>query len=239
MAGKTLKKFNCRYEELPVVGSLLLTSLERDKTDFINYSPNFNERFITNFKTTLTEVDEIIHPQNLKDEISFLNNRMTNLMNSSKDLLSRLEGYVTRTTSLRIKPDDFGIKTVLDRISQGDVEGFTEKLKIVLKNIDDNITALKHKGYSDEARTSLMNIHKSLKDANTEQYNKLKTNENHIVENTARLNELWDMMHEIMNAGETLYKITRPTRFEDYSWSKLQIRAKKETTKVIEEEKTH
>ncbi len=238
MAGKTVKKFSCRYEELPVIGSFLRTNLERDKTDFLNYSPDYNDEFIANYTSKLNEVEEIVNPKNLIDEVKVITSKIANLMSSTRDLLNKLEGYVKRATGLKIKPEDFGIKAVREKISVRDVEGFSDKLKIVLKNIDDNIAALKQKGYPEEARVSLANINTSLKTANTEQYEKMKVKENLVLENMGKLNELWDIMADIMDVGKILYKISKPKKVADYTMSSLQSNVRKETKKAVGEEST-
>lgn len=237
MAGKTVKKFNCRYEELPVIGSFLKTNLERDKSDFLLYSPDYNDTYISNFSRKITEVEEIINPKSFADETKVVTNKLVNMMNSTKDLLNRLEGYVKRASGLKINPDDFGIKALREKISSRDAEGFAEKLKIVLKNVDDNITVLKQKGYPEEARASLGNISTSVKAANTEQYERMRIKENLILENLEKLNELWDMMQNIMEIGKILYKISKPDKYSDYAINTLMSKVRKEVRKTVEEEK--
>ncbi len=177
MAGKTVKKFSCRYEELPVIGSFLRTNLERDKTDFLNYSPDYNDEFIANYTSKLNEVEEIVNPKNLIDEVKVITSKIANLMSSTRDLLNKLEGYVKRATGLKIKPEDFGIKAVREKISVRDVDDVGSTVKIVLKNSDDNIAALKQRKVTLKERGFPANIKHSLKTASAVAHKQYEGNE--------------------------------------------------------------
>jgi hypothetical protein len=221
--------FNLRIEEVPVLGGFIKNSFIRDQKDFTAYSPDFNKKYLESYTAKLEAVETLVNPIKLTKELSVITERIYNNLVALRPLLNRLEGYTNRANgSLTIAPKDFGIKEVRAKITSRNVEATLNNLKILLENVDNNIEALKAKGYSDDARTEIGAIQKAIKDDNQAQNVKLDEREAHVRTNIKTLNELWDQMSDIMDSGKRIYKSVDAVKAKDYTLTALKKRISQE-----------
>lgn len=221
--------FNLRIEEVPVLGGFIKNSFIRDQKDFTAYSPDFNKKYLDSYSAKLEAVETLVNPIKLTKELSVITERIYNNLVALRPLLNRLEGYTNRANgSLTIAPKDFGIKEVRAKITSRNVEATLNNLKILLENVDNNIDALKAKGYSDDARTEIGTIQKAIKDDNQAQNVKLDEREAHVRTNIKTLNELWDQMSDIMDSGKRIYKSVDAVKAKDYTLTSLKKRISQE-----------
>jgi hypothetical protein len=55
-----MKIYNCKNEELPVIAEYLLFSLKRDLSDFMAFSPKFNNAHVTTFDGKIKTANNLI-----------------------------------------------------------------------------------------------------------------------------------------------------------------------------------
>lgn len=231
------RKFNLRIEEMPVIGKFLYDSFERDFADFEEYSPDFNNAYKTAFEGKVEAVEDIVNPKKLIAELKKITQAMYKNIDSLRPIMNKLEGYANRVDpeDLTILAKDFGIKPVRDKISNKDQEALLENLKVVLQNVDDNLSALQAKGWTPAQDTQLRDKRQQIFDANAAQNLKMDAREAKVEENIPILNDLWATMQDVMDAGRVrLYKLTNKEKAGDYTLSKLKNRVRQE--KKIDEE---
>lgn len=221
--------FNLRIEEIPVLGAFIKNSFVRDRNDFLEYSPDFNENYLNNYIEKLNAVESLVNPIKLTKELSVITERIYSNLVALRPLLNRLEGYTMRASgSLTIAPKHFGIKEVRAKITSRNVEATLNNLKILLENVDNNFEALKIKGYSEEARKEIGSLQKAIKDDNLAQNIKLDERESHVRTNIKVLNELWKEMTDIMDSGKRIYKSVDAVKAKDYTLTALKKRLSQE-----------
>jgi len=226
---KVKYNFNLRIEELPVLGGFIRNSFSRDQKEFIAYSPDFNSNYLDTYTNKLEAVETLVNPIKLTKELSVITERIYNNLTALRPLLNRIEGYANRAGStLTIAPKDFGIKEVRAKITSRNVEATLNNLKILLENVDNNMEALKAKGYSDEARKDIGSLQKGIKDDNLAYNVKLDEREAHVRTNIKVLNELWELMSDIMDSGKRIYKSVDGVKAKDYTLTSLKKRLSQE-----------
>src|SRR3989339_560334 len=227
----TARKFTLRIEEMPVVGGFLLKSFEIEIVEFQAYSPDFNPAYKTAFESKLATVESIVNPKKIQGELKKITDNMYSATEGLRSQLQLLEGYIKRAENLTILPKDFGISALRNKIAKKDQEAVIENLKVLFQNIDDNLAAIQAKGFTTAAYNKLKTTRDSIKTANQSQNEKMNQKQKLVEDNIGTLNELWDIMNDIMDAGKRIAKSNTTLRIDDYTKTKLQKRVRHEFTK--------
>jgi len=221
-------KITCRIEELPVLGSFLLTSMQGSLTDFTGYSPDYNAAYITAANADLTGIENLVNPKQLTAELKLITLRIYSNMSILRGKIDLLEGYINRATGLTIGKKDFGISEVRKKNNRKDTEGLIAALVFLLTNVSNNMPALALKGYTPAQHAALVALKDAFKTDNTAQNTKVNDRNNKVVSNYAKLNAFWDKLVDIADAGKRIYKSTAPNRLDDFTMSKLKARINQE-----------
>lgn len=230
------KKFTCRIEELPVLGGFIGISFESYIIDFINYSPDFKEPYLANYKARLNAVEEIVFSKKIGHELKLVTARLYKTMDELREPLNRLGGYVDRAVDLSVNTKDFGIRKVRDSINRRDTEMFLSGMAFLIQNIDDNMERLAAKGFSDSSRELFLSVKNKVKEDNDLQNIKIGERSNLVHANMRKLNELWLLMSDIMKTGKILYKNTDAARAKEFTMTVLKDRIRQEKQKRMVEE---
>ena len=227
MAPVTLK-IKCRIEELPVLGSFLLSSMQGSLADFTGFSPDYNAGFMTTANADLALIEALINPKQVTAELKVITTRMYNNMNLLRGKIDLLEGYINRATGLTIGKKDFGISEVRKKNNIGDVEGLVSALSFLLTNVANNTVAITAKGFTPAQNTALTTLRNDLKADNVAQNNKVNERNNKVIANYGKLNLFWDKIADIADAGKRIYKSTAQNKVDDYTMTKLKARIRQE-----------
>ena len=225
-----IRKFYLKNEEMPVVGNFLLKSFETDMAHFQAYSPDFNPAYKEAYQAKLLEVDNIINPKKILAELKKITDILYTDAENLRNHLQLLEGYVKRAEDLTIMPKDFGITALRKNLSRKNIEGVIEDLKVLFQNIDDNLPALQAKGFTNQAYDKLKAIRDNIKLQNQKQNEKISQKQSLVDENIEILNQLWDMMSNIMDAGKRIARSNPKVLPDNYTKTKLQKRVNREIT---------
>lgn len=224
-----------RIEELPILSEMVARSLERDLADFSAYSPDFNAAYLEAFKVKITAVEELINPKSMLAEQKVITERLYANMESLRDPLNRLEGYVKRAKDqLTMASKDFGIVQVRRNLGKKDVETVLAGLKVLMQNIQANLNALKPKGFTDEALALIEKLSKEIKVDSLDQQSKINARRQMIADNAKTLNDLFNQIRDVLETGKILYKRRQPLKLEDYTLTKLRRSIRSERKKPQE-----
>ena len=226
------RKFSFRIEEMPVVGGFLLKSVELDFAEFQAFSPDFNPAYKTTFQTKLESVDSIVNPKKIQSELKKVTENMYASSESLRNQLQLLEGYIKRAENLTIAPKDFGISAIRKSITNKDQEALIENLKILIQNIEDNLTSIQEKGFTTTAYDKLKATRDSIKSANQTQNEKMNQKQKLVEENIEVFNELWTIMSDILDTGKRIAKNNIQLRADNYTIAKLKKRVRNERPKT-------
>lgn len=225
------KRFNVSVEDLPVIAGFVGTSFESNQSDFTDYSPDFQQPYLTNYKAKLALIEEIVFPKKITNEIKVVTERISAAMEATRDPLNRLEGYASRAKNLSINPADFGIQEVRKAISAKNNEKYYSSMGNLLGNVEANFTQLSEKGFTAEAKEVLLNARKNVKADIDLQNSKLNEKGDLVEDNIESLNELWDLMADILKTGKMLYKNKDKSKTTEFTMSTLKARVKAERKK--------
>lgn len=219
------KKFNCKMQDIPVIAGFLLASMERDKADFISYSPMFADPFMADTRIKQAECYEIVKAADVLKLQKVVKTQIETAGTQLRVQLNKCEGYLKMAESqLDIKVDDFGLKSIRNALSKSDMEKTISEGRTLVTNLKRNAAALSEKGLKqagiDEMATLITEI-----DTLNERHNALKNDRSRAAgDNYAMLNDMWDTIGTIVAAGRAMYKGVDAIKLREYTMTNLQGR---------------
>jgi hypothetical protein len=230
--------FKCRIEELTFLGVFILVSFNRDKADFIKFSPDYNDPFADNCEQTITVVEELVAPKKLTGEMKKITQQLADLFTHCRNMMNKVERYVDKASKdgleLTMAPGDFGIKAVCEAAGHRNDEGMVKNLRTVQQNLTANLDALIPKGYTAEVQAELKTLIRDLNDASVAQTLKKNERMELVKNNMGELNNLWLIIDDLMKSGKAIYKEKDKSRLRDYTYAELiknvQLKRKQEET---------
>lgn len=200
-------KIPIRVDELPTLGSFVLTSYATNITDFTNYSSEYDLAYGTTVDVEMKAIEDLVVPKQLNAELKVITQRIYSDQATVTTIINLLEGYLNRAVGLTIAAKDFGISTVRNANRSGDIEGLVTALGTVGKNVSDpiNMAALTAKGYSAAKQTAFVALTKSLKDGNVAQNKKINDRAVLVKNNHVAINNFWLKINDICDAGKRIY----------------------------------
>lgn len=209
-------------EELPVIAGFVADSLTADLTTFSDFSPMFDEAYVTSIRTKRAYCLELessdITIQKLKKVTAALVERESGL----RSVLNKVEAYVKLAgSSLDVSTDSFGLKTLRDAISRGNDEGVIAGLQTLLKNINRNLSALQAKGLAQTTVDELSAAMTDIDTMNNEQNMLANTRNQNTASNIADYNALWDLLSPVLETGRSLFRGVDDVKLKEYTMSAL------------------
>jgi len=226
------KKFNCKMQDIPVMIGFLATSLERDKADFISFSPLYADPFLANLRDKQNECYEIVKAADVLKHQKVVTTQIDTTLNQVRIFLNKTEAYLKLSKkNLDIEIDDFGIKATRVGIAKYDIEKTISEGRSLVNNLKRNATTLNTVGLK---QTGIDEVATVINDLNTlnEKHNALTNDYSRAADdNNALLNEAWELMKMICSTGRALYKGIDDVKLKEYTLSNLQKRVYNETSK--------
>lgn len=229
------RKFQCRIEELPVMAALLLSSFERDQDDFVSYSPKYGPEFIESYSELLGQLDTIAIPQTLRADQKNITRLMHETADSLRPLISKIEGYIKQSNTLRASIDDFGISALRKDINSKNYEGIQFYLKVLRQMLVNNSGALSEEGLPADTVETLTGILQTIQANDIQQDQKMGEHKELVNVNIELYNELWDKMYSLMDIGKRLYKQEKTYKLDDYTMASLKAKVNKERSPQVQE----
>lgn len=213
--------YNCKDEELPIIGKLVASSIESDLPTFTTYSPGFDDGYVTDLKQKVTTVADLIAPEEETVARKVITGRIYATLNNLTEPAGRLEGYITLAhDTLKVSPSDFGIGKLRQGIKNHDVEEVTDALHLINNQIVRYKETLQQKGLTEELIAAFTGSYTSLTTDKTEQYGILNNRKAIVQNNIATLNDLHQQITEVMKIGKILFK-NDSAKVQQYTFSNV------------------
>jgi hypothetical protein len=214
--------YNCKDEELPVIGSYLAFSLKRDLADFTAFSPKFDNDYAAEIEMKLNTCLELVSPKEETSELKIITKRLYSTIGSLTENANALSVYIKMAkTEIPISVKDFGISLLRDKARRKDAEGVIQALHVVTGNIRKYREPLMKQGATDGFIDRFTAAGKSIFEDNRKQY-EISGNRKELVQsNVALFNELYNRISEICEVGKALYKGKDAKKLQEYTFTEL------------------
>lgn len=216
------RAYNCKDEEIPVIGNYALFSFKRDLADFTSFSPKFNAAYVTDFETKIASVSELIMPRSETLELINITNRLYSTMDGLIDPINRVSGYLKLANgALNVSAADFGLTLLRKNIGTKNAEGVITSLRTVSNNLKKHAAILGEQGLTPELTSRFTDAVTSVAADNQKQYEIISNRKNIVQNNVGLFNSLYEQLTEILNVGKILYKTTDAVKTQEYTFNSL------------------
>jgi hypothetical protein len=219
----TTRNFNCKSEEVPVIGNYLLFVLKRDFTDFSIFLPKiFTNEYVIGFEQKISEVNNLLNPQTETVELKNATNRLYSLMDSLIEPVDKLNGYIKFTKgAIPISVKDFGLTALKQKLRSRDAEGVLKNLRIVVANIGLYRSQLTEHGFDDNIAARFINAIPAVEADNQRQFEIINERKTIVKNNIDLINKLYKIIIEVCDVGKAIYKGKDALKVKDYTFSEL------------------
>jgi hypothetical protein len=216
------RKFNCKNEELPVIGGFLSSSMKRDIVQFENLSPKFDEGYILKFDASIETCSALVNPKEETAEIKIITQRLYTVFNETHEKANSLEFYLKLAKStIPVSAADFGITALRKKLMIKDAEGVLQNLHIVIDQTVRYQTELVAVGMPLSFVEQLNGLYTAISNDNLLQYEMMRNRRELVESNVHTLNDLFAYIQEICDAGKLLFRGKDPVKVEEYTFRDL------------------
>jgi hypothetical protein len=215
--------FNCKSEEVPVIGNYLLFVLKRDFTDFSTYLPKiFTNEYVVGFEQKIVDVNSLLNPQAETVELKNATNRLYSLMDGLIEPVNNVIGYVKFTKgAIPVSVKDFGLTALKQKLHSKDAEGVLKNLRTVVSNLERYRSQLIEQGFDENMSARFINAIAAIEADNQLQFEIVSKRKTIVENNTGLINDLYKIIIEVCNVGKAIYKGKDNLKVKDYTFSEL------------------
>ncbi len=220
------KNFALRFEELPAFGEFVESSFLFDRELFSAFSPRYANGFAEEYRNKLEAVKQITSPDILTGERKRATESLYGTMDALLILIGKLEHYCLLTEDkLTLNIGDMRLTELRKKLHSRNSEASVAAAKSVQQIVKMNLQVLEEVGFIKELQDELDNLIVTMENANKTQNDLLNERRRLIEENTILLNEFWEMIRNIMQAGRIIHR-NNALRRTEYTIRKVQSRVR-------------
>lgn len=214
--------FSCKSEELVPLSKFTLFSLKRDIAEFSAFSTKFNDEYVTQTEAMINNVENLLEPQAEVLVLRMIYQTLDAQLKECRLWMQRMEAYLKLLKNVpQITAVGFGISALRRSIDKSDFEGVIAGMRILVTNVQNQLTPLLDSGMPDTVLPALQELLTSLAGNRQKQFEIKSKRAALIQDNMKMLNELYLRLSEIYSIGKVLYRTTDPAKYAEYTFSKL------------------
>jgi translation elongation factor EF-1beta len=219
----TARIYNCKSEEVPVIGRYVSFSLKRDLADFAAYLPKlFTEEYVAGFEQKIDDVNNLLNPQSETVELKNTTNRLYSFMDSLVDPVDKVKGYIKFTKgAIPVSVKDFGLTALKRKVHSKDAEGVLKNLRTVIANIELYRSQLIEQGCDEKTIAQFSNALTEIEADNQRQFEIVSKRKTIVKNNVNLINDLYKTIMEICDVGKAIYKGKNELKVKDYTFTEL------------------
>ena len=216
------RDYNCKDEELPVIGNFVSFSFRRDLADFTAFSPKFDLEYTSDFDSKIAQAEEVIAPESETLELKTLTENLNSAMDGLIDPINRVNGYLQLAQpTLSMNAAGFGLTNLRAGITKKDAESVLNNLHTVSQNLLKYKTQLATQGLSDELCNRFTTAAAVIAETKQARYEIIVRRKNIVQDNVILFNSLFAQLSEILKVGKILYKASNAVKTEEYTFDEL------------------
>jgi len=222
MITTNVRSYNCKDEELPVIGNKVLFSFKRDQAEFSSYSPKFDSNYATELEGKVQTVFDLTVPKSETVQLKVITDSVYTAMDGLIDSINKVIGYITLgKLDKTISVADFGLTPLRKCINSRDGEGVIRNLHTVNLNLVKFKTELEAQGLSEELVAKFATAETTIAEGKQKQYEIISNRKLIVQSNLSVCNNLFEQLSEIFTIGKILYKATDAVKLQEYTFNEL------------------
>jgi len=237
MVDEMSRDYSCKDEVLILVCNFAAFSLKRDLSVFKDYSPKFNESYVTEFEKDIAAAKDLIEPESETQELKINNKKLSDTLDNVLVSGKRLKGYVKMAgPSIPVVVNDFGFSPLFKAIKSRKTADVIDQLHTVTSNMLKYKDILAVQGLTDGFVTRFLADESSIANDKQKQYEIKMTRKAIIQNNIVFFNALYATLSEILAVGKILFRGNDALKTKEYTFAELKRQVRR-TTKPKKENK--
>jgi hypothetical protein len=225
-----VRSYNCKDEELPLIGKYLSANLKRDLKDFVLLSSHFDEAYALKFEEKVRECAELVPSESEAVTLKTVTARLHETIRNMSAPVGKLSIYLKLAKAdAPLSAADFGVTKLLQKIRSKDVDGLSRQLRTVTDNIHTYYTALTRHGMPETVAKQLNSAAQSIDADRRTLFEITGVRLELLKRNIDKMNDLYEAIKEVVRAGKKLYRKTNPDKAQDYVFRDLLDKIRKTT----------
>ncbi|MDR1601679.1 MAG: hypothetical protein LBS42_04540 [Tannerella sp.] len=217
-----VRSYNCKDEELPLIGKYLSESLKRDLKGFTALSPRFDENYALQFDEKVRTCADFVPSESESVTLKVITSRMHETIRSMSAPVSKLSIYLKLAKAAApLSAADFGVTKLLQKIRIKEVDSLLRQLRTVTDNIHTYHTALTQHGMPATIPKQLLDAAESIDADRRTLFEINGVRQELLKRNMDKMNDLYEAIKEIARMGKKLHRKTNPERANDYVFREL------------------
>ena len=216
------KLYDCKQEEVPPLAKVLAACLITDKTEFERFSPLLNVAYAATMIDKATDCNNLITSNIRSQQIKMITKKIKTKGKELRIKLNHTNNYIKMAAgSLNLDVDAMGITQVRYSNNSGNTEGVIKNGRVLLNNLESNITALQAVGLQPAFYSELTNLIDEIEVLGNDQTNKKSLRNRHTDNYIGQFNELWVMITLVLSTGKALFRGVDDVKLKDYTLSTI------------------
>jgi hypothetical protein len=219
----SVRTYNCKNEEVPVIGRYLLYIFKRDFADFAAYIPViFTNEYIIDFEQKINDVNNLVNPQAETVELKNTTTHMYSVMDSLIGPADIVSLYIKFSKgAIPISARDFGLTPLKHKIRSRDAEGVLKNLRIVVDNLEKYGAQLAEQKLDENIIRRFTDALPAIETDNQHQFEIVSKRKTIVENNINIINNLYGIIVEICKIGKMMYKGENDLKVRDYTFAEL------------------
>jgi hypothetical protein len=234
---KTKKMFRCKFEELPVIGEMVVGNARRDIAGFGSFSSIFTPSYFDGIDLKILNCRKKIRSWVVMQELKTTTDTLGIKTRQLRVMLNLLEGYIKLSAGeLDVKGSDMGLSIVRRAISRGNTEAVIMNMANLLAAVRRNESALEIHGMKPQLIDDIATQTEDINALNIKQSEQESIRNRLTEENTDMFNDLWKALLPLFETGKALYKGVDEAKLKDYTLTQLLKRISHEGGREVKTE---
>jgi hypothetical protein len=219
---KTKKLFQCKFEELPVIGEMVVGSARRDIVEFGEFSSIFTPSYFDVIDLKILNCRKKMRTWVVVQELKATTETVTTKTKQLRVMLNLLEGYIKLSSNdLDVKGSDMGLSIVRKAISHGNTEAVVMNVGNLLASVERNRTALEAHDMKSQLIDDIVAQTEEINALNIKQSEQESLRNRLTEENIDLFNDLWKALLPVFETGRVLYRGVDEAKLKDYTVTQL------------------
>ena len=199
--------FNFKIEEMAPITSFARQSFMNYRDKFIGFSPIYGDGYLENLDSKLEVVTQVVLPKTLMVQLKQETTKLYSNLDTIKKNGLMLKRYVEMAGSkVAVGLKDLNFSGLRKTCDHRDAEGALGAMKRIDQLLEPYMDVLQTQGYSQEMQDEWKSLAEEVKSGNIAQNEIMNKIQQLAEDNTAVLNELWEMVNGILRTGKLLFK---------------------------------
>ena len=213
--------YPCGTEEVSPMANIMAASMLTDIVWFTGHSPKFTPAFAAQMVEEAAACNALITSDTLTQRIRIVTRTIGTKCDELIIKVNHANNYIhmVEPTDLNVDVNAMGVTPLRKSLHSGNTEGVVKDARVLINNVQANITVLGPVGLTPTFLTDLTDLIDEIETLGNEQTDKKSKRNRNTEAYIGQFNELWTKVKLVMATGKALFQGVDDVKLKDYTYS--------------------